>query len=192
MRNSNLQNLGPQSRSGPFFDTAESVDSGALKVPEQFESHLESVEGREGFVGEIYLRLYRLLELPALNQAYEVGRYLPGYTMFGSTGGGEGYFVEHKHGTLLRIPMIPMLLEFSEVVGRSLPEFLKTAASGKRRLEADTDTIGLELHEIKPIVFGGDPEDPQNKTLLSPPKHAEAVRHWNQIFRDLRSKGGNA
>src|SRR5437879_184758 len=47
--------------------------------------------GREAFLGEIYLRLYRLQELVALNVAYDVSTLLPGVIIFGSNGGGEAF-----------------------------------------------------------------------------------------------------
>lgn len=46
--------------------------------------------------------------------------------------------------------------------------------------------LGMELFEIKPVIFGGDPVDPQNKTWLTRQQHFEAVRYWNRLIRDLR------
>ena len=46
--------------------------------------------------------------------------------------------------------------------------------------------LGMELFEVKPIILGGDPVDPQNKTWLTRQQHFEAVRYWNQIINELR------
>ncbi len=46
---------------------------------------------------------------------------------------------------------------------------------------------GMELFEIKPVLLGGDPLDPRNKTWLTRQQHFEAVRYWNQMILDLRN-----
>ena len=47
---------------------------------------------------------------------------------------------------------------------------------------------GLELVEIKPIILGGDPTDPQNKTWVTRQQHFEMVRYWNQVISELRTQ----
>jgi hypothetical protein len=47
---------------------------------------------------------------------------------------------------------------------------------------------GMELVEIKPIIVGGDPTDPKNKTWVTRQQHFELVRFWNRIIRDLRKQ----
>jgi hypothetical protein len=47
--------------------------------------------GGEGFLPETYLMLFRTEELIRLNREYEVKTYLPGFFLFGSNGGGEGF-----------------------------------------------------------------------------------------------------
>jgi hypothetical protein len=44
----------------------------------------------------------------------------------------------------------------------------------------------MELFEITPIVLGGDPVDPHNKTWLTRQQHFEVVRYWNGVIKDLR------
>ena len=48
---------------------------------------------------------------------------------------------------------------------------------------------GMELVEIKPIIVGGDPVDPQNKTWATRQQHFELVRFWNRVISDLRKQG---
>jgi hypothetical protein len=45
---------------------------------------------------------------------------------------------------------------------------------------------GMELFEITPVIFGGDPIDPKNKIWLTRGEHFEAVRYWNRVIRELR------
>ena len=41
----------------------------------------------------------------------------------------------------------------------------------------------------KPVIVGGDPTDPQNKTWVTRQQHFEMVRYWNQVISDLRKQG---
>ncbi len=47
---------------------------------------------------------------------------------------------------------------------------------------------GMELFEITPVILGGDPSSPDNKTWLTRQQHFEAVRYWNRIIKDLRKE----
>lgn len=50
---------------------------------------------------------------------------------------------------------------------------------------------GLEIFEIIPIILGGSPTDPENKTVLTRQQHIEAVRYWNKIVKELRESMGS-
>jgi hypothetical protein len=50
------------------------------------------------------------------------------------------------------------------------------------------DCSGKEIFEIKPVILGGSPTDPTNKTILTRQQHIEAVRYWNKVVQELRSK----
>jgi hypothetical protein len=45
---------------------------------------------------------------------------------------------------------------------------------------------GKEIFEIHPVILGGSPTDPANKTVLTRAQHIEAVRYWNRIIRHAR------
>lgn len=47
---------------------------------------------------------------------------------------------------------------------------------------------GLEIFEITPVILGGDPADPENKTALTRQQHIEACRYWNKIIKELRDQ----
>jgi hypothetical protein len=47
---------------------------------------------------------------------------------------------------------------------------------------------GMQLVEITPIIVGGDPTDPQNKTWVTRQQHFEMVRFWNRVISDLRKQ----
>lgn len=49
---------------------------------------------------------------------------------------------------------------------------------------------GMEIFEITPVILGGSPTDPENKTVLTRQQHIEAVRYWNKVVKELiESKG---
>jgi hypothetical protein len=56
------------------------------------------------------------------------------------------------------------------------------------RRENAEDHAEEEIFEIQPIIVGGSPTDPANKTFLTREQHIEAVRYWNRIIRKLRQQ----
>lgn len=46
--------------------------------------------------------------------------------------------------------------------------------------------LGMELFDIKPIIFGGDPNDPKNKAWLTREQHIKAVRFWNEKIASIK------
>jgi hypothetical protein len=56
------------------------------------------------------------------------------------------------------------------------------------RLEADEKLVGKIKWYITPIIFGGDPAAEENMTWLTPEKHAEFVRWWNDLYRQENAK----
>ena len=48
--------------------------------------------------------------------------------------------------------------------------------------------MGMEIIEVQPVVLGGSPTDPKNKSALSRKRHIEAVRYWNKIISDIRKR----
>ena len=47
---------------------------------------------------------------------------------------------------------------------------------------------GLEIIEITPIIVGGSPTDPENKTALTRQQHIEACCYWNRIIKEYRKE----
>lgn len=58
--------------------------------------------------------------------------------------------------------------------------------SDARRQSGD-QLKGMEIFEITPIILGGSPTDPTNKTALTRQQHIEACRYWNQKILELRN-----
>lgn len=45
---------------------------------------------------------------------------------------------------------------------------------------------GKEIFEVHPVILGGSPVDPANKTVLTRQQHIEAVRYWNKMIQEMR------
>lgn len=57
---------------------------------------------------------------------------------------------------------------------------------------ADRKThAGKEIFEIQPVILGGSPTDPSNKTVLTREQHIKAVVYWNREIRRLRAEQRN-
>jgi hypothetical protein len=48
------------------------------------------------------------------------------------------------------------------------------------------DRAGKEIFDIKPIILGGSPMDPDNKIVLERKQHIQAVRYWNSFIQSQR------
>jgi len=60
-----------------------------------------------------------------------------------------------------------------------------TSNSGRRR---PASAAGKEIFELQPVILGGHPTDPANKVVLTREQHIQAVRYWNKVIHDLRSR----
>lgn len=97
-----------------------------LVLPDDCVEFLRMFDGGEGFVGSQYLVLWGINELQQFNADYEVERYLPGYLLIGSDGGGEayGFKLNSNSWKVVRVPFIGMERESVKELGSSFSEFL--------------------------------------------------------------------
>jgi hypothetical protein len=172
--------------SGPFFAVAEPSGELLARLPEDYLAAVAEFGGREGFLGETYLRLYRLQELVALNVAYQVPTLLPEVIIFGSNGGGEAFGFALDEGDVLQVPFIPLCADCAERLARSFTEFVRSLAASGESPGHNPEAVGMEVHDIAPICFGGSPTDPANKILVPPATHAEVCRFWNGVYRSVQ------
>jgi hypothetical protein len=66
--------------------------------------------------------------------------------------------------------------------GTILKDWQLNPACPVEAIELAVSTLGGRL----PVILGGDPVDPKNKTWLTRQQHIEAVRYWNRVIRHLR------
>jgi hypothetical protein len=63
--------------------------------------------------------------------------------------------------------------------------------SVRQRKLGGVDCRGMEIFEITPIILGGSPTDPANKTMLTREDHIKAVVYWNRIIKEWRDQRKN-
>jgi hypothetical protein len=181
--------------SGPFFEVDQSVEWSKSVLPSCYFELARSYGGQEGFLGQQYLRLYRLDELRSLNEAYQSSLYDPGLVIFASDGYGEAFAYFNGDPRVYKIPAIPLPVagEDKDLVAPDFATFASFHGSIPPTMRPNPSSVGMELHLKKPLCFGGDFRDEDNLVMVTPTQHAELARYWNQMYRDiLRQQGEGA
>jgi len=66
-------------------------------------------------------------------------------------------------------------------------ERLREKNNANRKLHlTDPEAAGKDIHEIKPVRFGGSPTDRTNKIYLDPKDHKKCTRYWNKLQNDIK------
>jgi hypothetical protein len=152
-------------------------------LPSEYLDLLREMNGGEGFLAETYLRLYSGDQVAALNRAYAVAEWLPGHVLIGSDGGGMAYLLT-PDDAIAEVPFIPMDARYMTRRIQDLVTFLQPVPLGSDPPRPNPACIGKEIHEVQPVLFGGDPCDPGNKVTLSQEGHALVVVWWNRKFHE--------
>ncbi len=96
-------------------------------LPRDYRMFLARSNGGEGFIGEHYLILWKIEELPQFNRDYQVEEYAPGLLVFASNGGGEAFAFDTKTTPyrIVQVPFIGMSLKDSVVVAENFEDLLE-------------------------------------------------------------------
>jgi hypothetical protein len=54
----------------------------------------------------------------------------------------------------------------------------------KKAKKRENSWKGLHIHRITPIIFGGDPVDSKNITIITRLEHAELATFWNRTIKE--------
>ena len=60
----------------------------------------------------------------------------------------------------------------------------------EQKTPQNPDFRGKQIFEITPVIVGGSPTDPANKTLLTIEEHMQAVRFWNAAIAKHKAEQG--
>jgi hypothetical protein len=169
-------------------------DTGKV-LPEDYKTFLLEHNGGDGFIGTDYFILWQAEELSKFNSGYEVSKYAPGLLLFGSNGGGDGFAFDTRTSPyyVMQVPFVGMSAADEFRVAGSFNELLKRRQekmlrSSERPRRSKPTLRRKEIFEIKPIILGGSPTDPENKVALTRDQHMELVCYWNKVVSDIRSQ----
>ena len=133
---------------------------------------------REGWRGDDYFILFSDDEARNASDRYGISAMLPGYGIVGLIGW-DDFILRDSDGRFFKVPTVPC-------ISRGL-EPLSTPPIDD--LEPDGRYSGKVKWYLKPIVFGGDPRIGENLKWVSHEQHAELVRWWNKLYRDVTARG---
>lgn len=134
----------------------------------------------EGWCGDEYLVLFTAAESASAQLKYKLTEYLPGYSLVGLLEW-DNFIVKDANGDTQSIPTVP--IERTKIAPYALAAPLT--------LRKDDRFTGKIKWYLKPLVFGGDPDDGANLTWIELDKHAELVVWWNEQYRMLNARTAN-
>lgn len=156
-------------------------------LPSDYRDLLDLFDGGEGYLGESFIRIYSIEQVLYLDANCGVQDWCPGHLIIGSNGAGAAFLLA-PDGGVVELPFIPMLLGDAERRADSVARFLCRDAASPHA--PDSRFAGKEIHEIQPLVFGGDPTDFANKLALTLQEYAPLVLWWNRLYRELSAQAG--
>ena len=130
---------------------------------------------KEGWNSDSYLILFDQDEVNTITESYGIPTYLPGYKVV-AIQGWDDFIVENTNGERFIVPTIPL-------TEKHLTPF--HGSNGWTSLKSDLQRAGKIKWYITPIVFGGDPNQGPNLTWIDFSTHQQAVRYWNDLYRDI-------
>lgn len=164
--------------------TSDADASARNQWPREYVELLSYMNGGEGWVGENYVRIFPQADAVWLNEQSPFREFRDNIFVFGSTGGGEAYGFDQKDGNrVVQVPFIPFIREDVLSIATDLRTWL---LNGSAEGPQTQELVGKEIYEINPIVFGGDPVDPKNKTLVEFRLYIEVVVWWNNLYRQMQ------
>jgi hypothetical protein len=135
----------------------------------------------EGWNRDDYVVLFSGQEAHSATLRYGIAALLPGYRIVGLRGW-DDFIVQNETGDTFKLPTVPC--DHKELAPFQVP--------ASDELVPDYRFAGKVKWYITPIAFGGDPTADENITWIPLADHAEIVRWWNTLYRDLTAKRGSA
>ena len=101
--------------------------------PQDYITLLKRSNGGEGYVGENYISLWKVEDLPALNEEYQIQKYLSEkFLGIGTDGGGICYgFCLDKNYSIFKCPLGDLDINEVVIVAKSTKHFFKKAMMEK-------------------------------------------------------------
>lgn len=104
---------------------AEFLSASKFQLPTDYLDFAQRMNRGEGFVGELFIRLFRVEELLKMNIGYSFQEFFPGFFLFGSDGGGEAFaFRTSEDNAVYRLPFVGLPEDAVKITG-SFAEWLE-------------------------------------------------------------------
>lgn len=132
----------------------------------------------EGWYNDDHLILFDEAEVAQASDRYAISELLPGYRVIGLRGW-DDLILQDPTGRTYRVPTVPATAKYLS------PYALPPIGTS---LEPDERFAGKIKWYIKPIAFGGDPKLGDNITWVSHEQHAQLVKYWNSLYRNVTSQ----
>ncbi|MBT9290961.1 SMI1/KNR4 family protein [Prosthecodimorpha staleyi] len=102
-------------------------------LPDDYILFISRTNGGMGYVGNAYVDFWKIDELDEFNKQCETSIYAPGFLLFGTNGGNDGFGFDFRGSELqiLRMPLIGMSYELTELLGQSFDQFMYKIAEGE-------------------------------------------------------------
>ncbi len=130
----------------------------------------------EGWHNDHYLILLEETESKEWESTYDLEGRLPGYRLIGLFDWDDFIVIDSSNGSTYRVPTVPMIEERKEKW---------SGLSGIQSLQADERFTGKIKWYIKPLIFGGSPNDEENLSWVSHDDHSKLVKYWNDQYTEL-------
>jgi len=116
--------------SGVSIQNISTVESSFDTVfPNDYKIFIEWSNGGEGEIGENYISLWKIEDMIALNDEYQIQKYLTkDYLAFGTDGGGICYGFKIKDGfSVFKCPLGDLDINEASIVAKSFTDFFTKA-----------------------------------------------------------------
>jgi hypothetical protein len=130
----------------------------------------------EGWHRGEYIILFARDEASAISKACDFGAMLPGFSVLGLRGW-QDFIVQDEAGATFSVPSVPLDAQYLAAFKLPSPSTLKP----------DARFAGIIQWLIKPLAFGGSPDDQDNVTWVTHQQFGELVRWWNVQHRSAKA-----
>lgn len=133
----------------------------------------------QGWHNDDYLVLFEEQgEALKMADRYAIASSLPNYSLVGIRSW-DDFILRDTKNQFFTIPTVPLDAQYIQ------PFALEIDLS---KITADHRFANKIKWYVKPLVFGGDANAEGNITWITIDEHVEAVKWWNQLYRDLQQK----
>jgi len=137
----------------------------------------------QGWHNNDYLILFEeQREAVTMNGRYAVASSLPDYNLVGLKSW-DDFILRDAKNQFFTVPTVPLDVQYLQPFDFDIDP---------SKLRADLRITNKIKWYIKPLVFGGDPSAESNVAWITIDEHVEAVKWWNQLYRDVKLKKSSA